>query len=122
MYCRSKLSYRKSIGLQKHSDQAITLFPNQPSLYYYNGFAHLSNDNHEEAVEILEHGRRIARSDPNMQVVFYSLLGDTYHELEEYTLSEEAYEAVLEVDPDNRSCAQQLQLFPVIEESTFGQS
>jgi tetratricopeptide (TPR) repeat protein len=88
-------------SLQKHSDQAIELFPNQPSLYYYNGFAHLTNDNHEEAVEILEHGRRIARSDPHMQLVFYSLLGDTYHELEEYTLSEEAYEAVLEVDPDN---------------------
>ena len=88
-------------SLQKHSEQAIELFPNQPSLYYYSGFALLANDNHEEAIEVLEHGRRISKSDPNMQLVFYSLLGDTYHELEEYALSEEAYEAVLEVDPEN---------------------
>lgn len=88
-------------SLQKYSDQAIELFPNQASLYYYNGFAHLSNDDYETAVEVLEHGRRISQSDPNMQIVFNSLLGDTYHELKQYHQSEEAYEAVLEIDPDN---------------------
>ena len=88
-------------SLEKHSDQAIELFPNQPSLYYYNGFALISKNDHETAVEILEHGMRLSKSDPDMQVVFQSILGDTYNELEQYTQSEEAYEAVLQIDPDN---------------------
>ena len=88
-------------SLVKHSDQAIELFPNQPSLYYYQGFALISNNDHQTAVEVLEQGMRLSKSDPNMQIVFYSLLGDTYNELEQYQQSEEAYEAVLQVDPDN---------------------
>ena len=88
-------------SLRKHSEQAIEIFPNQPSLYYYSGFALLSQDNHDEAVDVLEQGKRLTNSDPNMQVVFNSLLGDTYNELEQYPLSEEAYEAVLQVDPEN---------------------
>jgi tetratricopeptide (TPR) repeat protein len=88
-------------SLQKHSELAIELFPNQPSLYYYNGFANLSNDNFESAAEVLEQGKKLSKNDPNMQVVFNSLLGDTYNELEQYQKSEEAYEAVLEIDGNN---------------------
>jgi tetratricopeptide (TPR) repeat protein len=88
-------------SLARHSDQAIELFPNQPSLYYYNGFALIAQNDHETAVEILEQGKRLSRSDPNMQIVFQSLLGDTYNELELYAQSEAAYEAVLQVDPEN---------------------
>ncbi|MGI9547185.1 MAG: tetratricopeptide repeat protein, partial [Flavobacteriaceae bacterium] len=88
-------------SLEKHSEQAIEVFPNQPSLYYYNGFALLSNKQHSNAVDVLEQGRKLSKNDPNMQVVFNSLLGDTYNELEQYTESETAYEAVLEADPNN---------------------
>ena len=88
-------------SLAKHAEMAIEVFPNQPSLYYYNGFAHLSKDRFDEAIEVLEHGKRLTKNDPNMQVVFNSLLGDTYNELEQYALSEEAYESVLQVDPEN---------------------
>ncbi|GJM29524.1 MAG: hypothetical protein DHS20C17_21590 [Cyclobacteriaceae bacterium] len=88
-------------SLAKHADQAIEVFPNQPALYYYSGFAHLSNDDFDTAVEILEHGIKLSSSDPAMQVVFYSLLGDTYNELKQYQESEDAYEAVLQVDPNN---------------------
>jgi tetratricopeptide (TPR) repeat protein len=88
-------------SLEEHSAQAIEIFPNQPSLYYYNGFAHLSKDQFEESIEVLEHGKKLTKNDPNMQVVFNSLLGDTYNELKEYPKSEDAYEAVLQVDPNN---------------------
>ena len=88
-------------SLAKHSDQAIEVFPNQPALYYYNGFAHISKDEHETAVEVLEHGIKLTSNDPGMQVVFNSLLGDTYNELKQYQASEAAYEAVLQVDPNN---------------------
>lgn len=88
-------------SLEKHSTLAIEVFPNQPSLYYYNGFASLSNDHFETAAEVLEQGKKLSKNDPNMQVVFNSLLGDTYNELEKYQKSEEAYEAVLQVDANN---------------------
>ncbi len=88
-------------SLEKHSNQAIEVFPNQPSLYYYNGFANLSNDNFESAAMVLEQGKNLSKNDPNMQVVFNSLLGDAYNELENYQKSEEAYEAVLKTEPDN---------------------
>ncbi len=88
-------------SLEKHSALAIEVFPNQPSLYYYLGFASLSNDHYETAVEVLEQGKKLSKNDSNMQVVFNSLLGDTYNELEKYQKSEEAYEAVLQVDPRN---------------------
>jgi tetratricopeptide (TPR) repeat protein len=88
-------------SLAKHSDQAMEVFPNQPSIYYYNGFALLSMDEYETAIEILEQGIKLSSTDPAMQIVFYSLLGDTYNELKQYPESEEAYETVLEVDPNN---------------------
>ena len=88
-------------SLENHAEAAIEVFPNQPSLYYYHGFALLSNDKHELAVEVLEQGKRLSRSDPNMEVVFNSLLGDTYNELEQYQQSEAAYDAVLQADPNN---------------------
>ncbi len=88
-------------SLEKHSTLAIEVFPNQPSLYYYNGFASLSNDHFETAAKVLEQGKKLSKNDQNMQVVFNSLLGDTYNELEKYQKSEEAYEAVLQVDANN---------------------
>jgi len=88
-------------SLAKHSDQAIEVFPNQPALYYYSGFALSMQDDHETAVEVLKQGIRLTSNDPSMQVVFNSLLGDAYNELGLYTESENAYETVLEVDPNN---------------------
>ena len=88
-------------SLEKHSGLAIEVFPNQPSLYYYHGFANLSNKNYETAAEVLEQGKKLSKNNPNMQVVFNSLLGDTYNELEKYEKSEEAYEAVLKTEPNN---------------------
>lgn len=95
----AELSQIDSLAL--HSDQAMEVFPNQPSLYYYNGFAYLSLDEYQTAIEVLEQGIKLSSTDPTMQVVFYSLLGDTYNELKQYPESEEAYEAVLQVDPNN---------------------
>jgi len=63
-------------------------------------FCRLSNSD-SSAAEVLEQGKKLSKNDPNMQVVFNSLLGDTYNELEQYQKSEEAYEAVLEIDGNN---------------------
>ncbi len=88
-------------SLVVHADQAIEVFPNQAPLYYYSGFANLSLDNYEEAVFSLEQGKKLARNDNSLQVLFNTLLGDAYNELEDHRNSDQAYEAVLALDPEN---------------------
>ena len=84
-----------------HADQALEVFPNQAPLYYYSGFANLAKDNFEEAAFALEQGRKLSKSDANLQVLFNTLLGDTYNNLKDYEKSDQAYENVLALDPDN---------------------
>ncbi len=88
-------------SLAIHADQAIEVFPNQAPLYYYSGFANLSLDQPEEAVFALEQGKKLSRNDPSLKILFNTLLGDAYNELQDYDKSDEAYETVLELDPDN---------------------
>lgn len=85
----------------KLSDQAIELFPNQPSLYFFHGSAQLINKNYEEAVFALEQGKKLAASNPDLQSIFNGQLGDAYNSLKEYDKSDAAYEAALEHDPNN---------------------
>lgn len=88
-------------SLAIHSDRAMEVFPNQPPLYYYSGFANLSLDNYEQALFALEQGKKLAKNDNNLLVLFNTLLGDTYNELHDYEKSDKAYEDALAVDPEN---------------------
>lgn len=84
-----------------HSEQALEFFPNQPMFWFYNGTAHLINKNYSKATTSLEYGRRIAGSNQDLQVQFNLQLGDAYHALEQFDVSDQAYETVLALDPDN---------------------
>ena len=50
---------------------------------------------------MFEMGKARAASNINLTVLFNAYLGDTYYSLEEYVKSDEAYEAALELDPNN---------------------
>jgi len=84
----------------KHSESALELFPNQAVLYFYNGAANSVSKNYEEAAYALEQSKRLANND---ELLKYSsmYLGDVYNELKNYDKSEQAYEAVLKIDPTN---------------------
>ena len=83
-----------------HSEEALELFPNQAVLYFYNGAAHAAEKNFNEAAYALERARQLSN---NRELTQYCniYLGDVYNGLEEYEKSAEAYEAVLESDPNN---------------------
>ncbi|CAN5294728.1 tetratricopeptide repeat protein [soil metagenome] len=85
----------------KLADQAIELFPNQPTLYFFHGSANLVKKDYDEAVFSLEHGKKLASANPDLLGIFHSQLGDAYNGLEDYAKSEAAYEAALEMNPDN---------------------
>lgn len=88
-------------SLLVHSDAALELFPNQAPLWFYNGVGHLLKKQPREAVQALEHGRRLAVGSAEQQTQFDSQLGDAYQELKDYAKSDAAYDAVLAADPNN---------------------
>ncbi len=88
-------------SVAKEADQALELFPNQASLYYFSGAANLSIKSYDDAVFALEQGKKLAGSNAELAGVFNSHLGDAYHSMEEYAKSDAAYEAALRATPEN---------------------
>ena len=88
-------------SLLTHTDRALELFPNQASLWFYNGVAHLQKKQPQKGVKSLEYGRKLVVSNPELLGQFNAQLGDAYHELHEYEKSDAAYDAALASDPNN---------------------
>ena len=85
----------------KHSEEALELYPNQAIIYFFNGNSHIINKSFEEAVYMLEQGKRMAASDPALLSYFNSQLGYAYNELEEYEKSDQAFEDALKANPND---------------------
>lgn len=83
------------------SEEALIIFPNQASLYYFNGTAHLANKDYKIAASSLEMGKKRASNNIELLSIFNSQLGEAYHGMKEYAKSDEAFEASLAFDPDN---------------------
>jgi tetratricopeptide (TPR) repeat protein len=88
-------------SLLVHSDRALELFPNQAQLWFFNGVGHSLKQQPKQAVSALEHGRRLAAGNPELQGQFDAQLGDAYHELKDNAKSDAAYESALTADPNN---------------------
>ena len=84
----------------EHSEAALELFPNQGTLYFYNGAAHAAKKNYDEAAYALEQARGLSNN-PELTRYCNIYLGDVYNGMEEYEKSSKAYEAVLQSDPTN---------------------
>ena len=87
--------------LNRHSQQAMELFPVQPIPYYFNGVANYMLKNYEEAVKSLQSGVKMIAGDKNLSSDFYSLIGDAQHSAGKNEASFEAYEQSLKANPDN---------------------
>ena len=88
-------------SLMINSEKALELFPNQGKFYYFNGYALNRKKRYREAIAALNTGKKLAENDRNLFMEINSLLGDTYQATEEYNKSDIAYEAALEIDPEN---------------------
>lgn len=88
-------------SLLVHSGRALEVFPNQASLWFYNGVAYLLKRQFARAVKSLEHGRKLATNNAELLAQFDAQLGDSYHELHDDEKSDAAYEASLASDPNN---------------------
>jgi len=84
-----------------HSQQAIELFPNQPICYYFLGFSKSRLNEHKEAAESYRQGLNLIVGNDELKMQFYLGMADSYNEIKEFNLSDEAFDAVLKMDSNN---------------------
>ena len=84
-----------------YTDEALELFPNQAVLYYFNGIAHYTLKNYEEARFALNEGQKLSSQNEQLQSLFWASLGDTYNSLKDNDKSDEAYDEALKIDSNN---------------------
>ncbi len=91
------------IALDSISEAAMELFPNQPLSYLYNGIANTKSKNYNKAVNSFVSGKGFVIDNNSLLSQFNELLGDTYSEMSEYSLSNKAFDRALELTPSNSS-------------------
>jgi tetratricopeptide (TPR) repeat protein len=94
---------KETDSLERHSQTAMDLFPNQPYPYYVNGQAHLALGNYSKAAEALKDGLEFVYDNKVLMLKFYLGLADAYHYLGEHEKSDKAFDDALKIDPDNAS-------------------
>ena len=87
-------------ALYKHTKTAMRFYPEQPIFYYFNGLALIEKREYEEAIKILETGRKMS-ADKKLTASFDTYIADIYHELGNKEKMYEYYDRVLRNDPEN---------------------
>ena len=87
-------------AVRDHAVAALKYYPMQPVFYWYAGVANAVLKDNENAIPLLEKGRRYA-TDKIQMANFDAFLGDLYHEQGDEEKAFEAYDRTLRNDPDN---------------------
>ena len=90
-----------SKALADDSEECIDYFPNYPLPYFFAGIGNFQIEDYVKAKAFLESGKEFVVNNNTLLEQFYSTLGDTYNELENYDASYEAYDKVLKLNPSN---------------------
>jgi tetratricopeptide (TPR) repeat protein len=81
------------------SDSGMTNFPDQPTMYLYNGIAKIQKKKFKDAVEVLNGGLKMVVDNKQLEAGFYTSLGEAYYEMKKYSESDENYDKALEINP-----------------------
>lgn len=90
-----------SDAILNESSRALELFPEQPLLYLLKGSALYMKKEWNECIDVLNKGLLFVIDNKLMTLQFHTYLGDAYYQTDNYTKSDESYEKVLSLDPDN---------------------
>jgi tetratricopeptide (TPR) repeat protein len=88
-------------GMLNLSNEAIELFPSQPTLYLFKGTAAQQLKQYELAVQAFKEGANLTVDNSGLSAQFYASLGDSYNYLKNYPESDKAYEKSLTYDELN---------------------
>jgi len=73
------------------SEEAMDLFPNQGTAYYYNGLAYKEKGTFNEAMASLELVLLMASNNLPLLQQTYQAIGEVYQQLEKFDLAEDAF-------------------------------
>lgn len=91
------------VALKAHSLEAIDLFPNQPSSYYFNGLANSKLKDMKTAIQSFLDGQEFIYDNPPLQLQFLASLAEAYNADKQYEKSDKAFEDALLLDPNDAS-------------------
>jgi tetratricopeptide (TPR) repeat protein len=87
--------------LYTKSITAIDSFPQHALFYLFNGVSANQINKPDEAVEILNKGLKQIENQADLEIDFYTNLGEAYHNKNEYKQSDYFFELVLKKEPNN---------------------
>lgn len=86
--------------MTQHAEKALQYYPNQSIFYWYAGVGKMIAEKNAEAIAYMEKGRRFAIDD-QIEEDFNNHLGNLYHAIGDNEKAYDAYDRVLEHNPDN---------------------
>lgn len=88
-------------ALEKDAERALSLFPEQPLPYLFSGLALLQREAHADALKRFETGRKLVVGNDRLLAEFYSYMGEAQDKLGNHAASDQAYDKVLLINPEN---------------------
>ncbi|WP_316798766.1 tetratricopeptide repeat protein [Pedobacter frigidisoli] len=85
----------------KISDEALTLYPNQASLYYFAAYALFKTGKLPLALSNLKTALQLDVDNKSLQAQVYALQGDIYINQNNFQQARVAFEKAIEIEPDN---------------------
>lgn len=87
--------------LYERSKIAIDSFPEHSLFYLFNGISAIQMEKWNSAIEILKKGLKTIENNPELELDFYTNLGDAYYNNGDYKQSDYYFDLVLKREPNN---------------------
>ncbi|HFC00831.1 MAG TPA: tetratricopeptide repeat protein [Phaeodactylibacter sp.] len=87
-------------ALLKTSNDALEIFPNKAKIYYLNGIANSEKHNYQDAIDAFQQALMMSAKNQRMQSDIYGRLGEVYHNMKKYQLSDKNFEKAIEISPN----------------------
>lgn len=95
----SELNMRDS--LLADSEEALEIYPNNPTFLYFNGEANYFKKNYKKAIRSLERYTKFDQGNSQLRGQVKMLLASSYHYTGQYDKSDKTYEEVIQSQPQN---------------------
>lgn len=83
------------------TQKTIEQFEYRPEPYLIQAYAHYSLNQFKEAVETAENGLEFIIDNQRGKIPFLSIIGTAYNSLKQYEKSDESYEKILKIEPED---------------------
>ncbi len=85
----------------KVGDEALTIYPNQASLYYYMAYAQYKTNKLDQAQNNLKTALQLDADNKSLQAQVYALQGDIFINQNNFNQAKIAFEKAIGIEPDN---------------------